>query len=279
VRHRVRVTVEADSLNAAVLAPDVDASSPAYGLFLANVVLDMTQKAGQKCTATRRVLVPRERADEVREDLRAELARITVGDPAQPATRMGPLSSREQLDDVRAGITRLASGAELACGGPDPIAPRGYYVAPTLIAARDAGAPLVHELEVFGPVATLLPYDGTADEAAAIVRRGAGGLVSSAYSNDAAWTESYVLAAAPWHGRLWIGSDKVADQSLPPGMVLPGLVHGGPGRAGGGEELGALRGLGMYLQRTAVQGYKVNIERLAHSAVGNLAPPAQPSET
>ena len=260
VRHNVRVNIEADSLNAAVLAPDVEAGSDAYNLFLANVVLDMTQKTGQKCTAVRRVLVPADRVGDVQADLVAELARVPVGDPADKATRMGPLASREQLDEVRAGIARFARAATTATGGPDPIAPRGYYVAPTLLVARDANADAFHAEEVFGPVATILPYGGAAAEAAGLVRRGGGGLVSSAYSNDGAWVEAFVLEAAPWHGRLWVASDKVAEQALPPGMVLPGLVHGGPGRAGGGEELGGERGLHFYMQRTALQGFKGLIE-------------------
>lgn len=260
VRHSVRVNVEADSLNAAVLAPDVEAGSPTYGLFLANVVLDMTQKAGQKCTAVRRILVPSARAAEVRADLAQELARVKLGDPADSATRLGPLASKSQLDDVRRGIERLSGAAEVATGGAQPAQPRGYFVAATLLAARDAHAPVFHDEEVFGPVASLLPYSGDAAEAAQLVARGGGGLVCSVYANDATWTERFVIEAAPWHGRIWIASDKVADQSLPPGMVLPSLVHGGPGRAGGGEELGGMRGVHFYMQRTALQGFKGHIE-------------------
>jgi oxepin-CoA hydrolase/3-oxo-5,6-dehydrosuberyl-CoA semialdehyde dehydrogenase len=129
-----------------------------------------------------------------------------------------------------------------------------------LIAARDGADPVFHGEEVFGPVATLITYTGDAGEAAQIVGLGGGGLVSSAYSNDPAWIESYILAAAPWNGRIWIGSDKLQDQSFPPGMVLPSMVHGGPGRAGGGEELGGERGLAFYMQRTALQGFKGWIE-------------------
>jgi len=256
VRGNVRLNVEADSLNAAVLAPDVEPTSDTYGLFVANVVLDVRQKAGQKCTAVRRVLVPAERLDEVRADLVAELARVTVGDPSERETGMGPLSSRSQLDEVRAGIERLAGATEVACGGPQPPRERGWFVAPTLLVAREAADPVFHDEEVFGPVASVLPYGGDAHEAADLVRRGAGGLVCSVYSNDADWTQDYVLEAAPWHGRIWIGSDRTAGQSLAPGMVLPAMIHGGPGRAGGGEELGAERGLAFYLQRTALQGFK-----------------------
>jgi 3,4-dehydroadipyl-CoA semialdehyde dehydrogenase len=260
VRHNVRVNIEADSLNAAVLAPDVEASSDAYGLFLSNVALDMTQKTGQKCTAVRRIFVPKERVKDVTADLVAQISRTKVGDPSDKEVRMGPLSSREQFDDVRAGIERLAKGGEIACGGSKPIAAKGFFLAPTLIVARDGRDATYHREEVFGPCAVILPYAGDAATAAELVNLGGGGLVCSLYSNDQAWTEQFVLAVAPWHGRVWIGSDKMAEQALPPGMVLPFMVHGGPGRAGGGEELGAERGLHFYMQRTALQGFKGSIE-------------------
>jgi oxepin-CoA hydrolase/3-oxo-5,6-dehydrosuberyl-CoA semialdehyde dehydrogenase len=260
VRRNVRVNVEADSLNAAVLAPDVEPGSDAWNLFLGNVALDMTQKTGQKCTAVRRILVPAEQVEAVRADLDAELGRVKVGDPSEKETRMGPLSSKAQLDDVRGGIARFAKEASVVRGGADAIAPKGYFVAPTLFVAKDARAAVFHAEEVFGPVATILPYAGDAGEAAELVRLGGGGLVSSAYSNDAAWTERFVLEAAPWNGRLWIGSDKLQDQATPPGLVLPNMIHGGPGRAGGGEELGGERGLHLYMQRTALQGFKGTIE-------------------
>jgi len=260
VRNNVRVNIEADSLNAAVLAPDVDASSETYGMFLSNVATDMTQKAGQKCTAVRRILVPKDRVEDVKNDLIAELGRTKVGDPSDSAHRMGPLSHSGQLRDVRAGIERLAEHADVVCGGSEPIAEQGCFVAPTLLVARDPNADIFHSDEVFGPVASILAYDGKAQSAVDLVARGGGGLVTSAYSDDADWTADYVLGVAPWHGRVWIGSEKTAGQALPPGMVVPGMVHGGPGRAGGGEELGAERGLEFYMQRVALQGFKGLIE-------------------
>jgi len=256
VRHNVHVNVEADSLNAAILAPDVGPDDETYGLFLSNVVLDMTQKTGQKCTAVRRILVPAESVERVTADLTADLARIQVGDPKSRETRMGPLASKAQLDDVRAGIERLSGSARVLCGGADLVHDKGYFVAPTLLLAEDADADVFHELEVFGPVASVLPYSGSADEAVRLANRGGGGLVASVYTNDRAWAEQVVLGISPWHGRVWIGNDRVAEQALPPGMVLPASMHGGPGRAGGGEELGGLRGLAPYLQRTAVQGFQ-----------------------
>ncbi|MEM9802832.1 MAG: 3,4-dehydroadipyl-CoA semialdehyde dehydrogenase [Planctomycetota bacterium] len=259
VAHNVRVNIEADSINAAVLAPDADADSEAYGLFIGNVGLDMCQKAGQKCTAVRRVLVPADRVDEVKADLVAELGRYPLGEPQEKSTRLGPVAHSAQHADVRDGIARLSEVADVVHGGAEP--PRdGCFVSPTLFVARDASADVLHSLEVFGPVATIVPYDGTAEDAAALVNRGGGGLVVSAYSNDAGWSERFVLDVAPFHGRVWMGSDRMAEQALPPGMVLPNLVHGGPGRAGGGEELGALRGLEFYTQRTAVQGFKAFVD-------------------
>ncbi|HPF13002.1 MAG: 3,4-dehydroadipyl-CoA semialdehyde dehydrogenase [Planctomycetes bacterium] len=256
VKHNVRVNIEADSINAAVLAPDVDESSETYGLFLSNVVTDMTQKSGQKCTAVRRIFVPEERAEQVAQDLAQELGRIKVGDPNDRENRMGPVAHSGQRKDVASGLARLAEVAKPITGGLADHPLGGCYVAPTLFLASDGNAQVLHELEVFGPVATVIPYAGSAQSAADGVVRGGGGLVTSVYSNDAAWTEHYVLEVAPWHGRVWIGSDRMAEQSLAPGMVLPGLIHGGPGRAGGGEELGAARGLEFYTQRVALQGFQ-----------------------
>jgi oxepin-CoA hydrolase/3-oxo-5,6-dehydrosuberyl-CoA semialdehyde dehydrogenase len=207
----------------------------------------------------RRILVPRERVADVQSDLVAELARVPLGDPAENGVRLGPVAHARQQKDVVAGIAKLAAVADVACGGAT--APRdGCFVSPTLLVARDATAAVLHELEVFGPVATIVPYDGDADTAADLAARGEGSLVCSVYSNDAEWTMRAVLGLAPYHGRIWIGSDKMAEQALPPGMVLPGMVHGGPGRAGGGEELGGLRGLELYTQRVALQGFKGLLE-------------------
>jgi len=256
VARNVRVNIEADSLNAAVLAPDVDPSSNTYSLFLSNLVLDLTQKAGQKCTAVRRICVPSDRVEEVTRDLVAALGRVVQGDPADSKSRMGPLASEAAFEGVRAGIARLSEHARIACGGPEPAADRGCFIAPTLLVAEDPRTAIFHEEEVFGPVATVLPYGGSPEEAVELVVLGQGSLVASLYSSDSAWTRTFVLGIAPWHGRVWIGSERCAEQALPPGMVLPSMVHGGPGRAGGGEELGAERGLDFYLQRVAIQGFK-----------------------
>lgn len=261
VANGVRVNVEADSLNAAILGPDVGAGDETYASFLQKVALDMTQKTGQKCTAVRRILVPKDRVEEVRNDLVSELGRTQVGDPRDSKNRMGPVASRSQFEDVQAGIQRLESVGQVACGGSERQGEQGFFFAPTLIVCGEDARDAVNADEVFGPVACLLGYDGSAADAANFVREGGGGLVASAYSNDGDWIEEFVMGAAAWAGRLWIESDKSAEQSLPPGMVLPSLVHGGPGRAGGGEELGGVRGLEFYMQRTALQGFKGIIDR------------------
>jgi oxepin-CoA hydrolase/3-oxo-5,6-dehydrosuberyl-CoA semialdehyde dehydrogenase len=262
--HSVHVNIEADSLN--------EPGSETWQLFLVDVVRDMTQKAGQKCTAIRRVFVPESRLDQVAEALSERLAGITVGNPAEQGVNMGPLSSAAQLRDVRSGIDRLAAQTEPVFGGTGEVtavgvsAGKGYFVGPVLRRARDArAAAAVHEHEVFGPVVTLLPYSGDPEEAADLVALGSGGLVASAYTDERDYAHAVTLALAPWNGRIYLGSAKMAAQSMGPGTVMASLVHGGPGRAGGGEELGSLRGMGLYQQRTAVQGDKGMLKALTGS--------------
>jgi oxepin-CoA hydrolase/3-oxo-5,6-dehydrosuberyl-CoA semialdehyde dehydrogenase len=269
LRQSVRVNVEADSLNAAVLAPDAGPGSEAWNLFLKDVVTDVTQKTGQKCTAIRRVLVPTDRLDDVRAELRERLGQVVVGNPADDGVTMGPLATASQLADAKSGVARLqtecdtvlGSTAEPALRGAAP--GRGFFLGPVLLEARDAArAKVVHEHEVFGPVATLLAYDGTAAAAAALVKRGEGSLVASVFSDDREFVRETVLEIGPWHGRLYLGSSAMAPYSPGPGTALPQLLHGGPGRAGGGEELGGLRGLALYQQRVALEGDRAALERM-----------------
>jgi 3,4-dehydroadipyl-CoA semialdehyde dehydrogenase len=263
-----RINVEADSLNAAVLGPDVEPGSDVMNLFIADVGREMTQKTGQKCTAIRRIYVAKERVTDVVELLRERLAAIKVGNPASEEVTMGPVSTAQQLRDVREGIKKLESCAKIVFGkteGVDGIgapAGKGFFVSPVLLQGDSPKAgDAVHEHEVFGPVATVMPY-ANAEEAIALVAAGGGGLVTSVYSDDKEFTRTVVLGIAPFHGRLVLGSSKVAGQALPPGMALPQLVHGGPGRAGGGEELGGRRGMTFYMQRTALQGDRAVLEAL-----------------
>jgi oxepin-CoA hydrolase/3-oxo-5,6-dehydrosuberyl-CoA semialdehyde dehydrogenase len=268
----VRVNLETDSLNAAVLGPDLERGTPAYDLFIGDVVRDMTQKTGQKCTAIRRIFVHEDRLESAREDLLERLALIKIGDPSLEAVTMGPVATRAQHEEVRRGIARLASEGRALTGGDGsafadgmPLGvPRGkgFFVAPTLFEVTDAArASVVHGHEVFGPVATLVPYTAPADALAAL-RRGDGSLVSSVYSDDRAFLREMALGMAAHHGRLFLGSSKLEGHAVGPGTVLPQLVHGGPGRAGGGEELGGLRGLAFYMQRTAIAGDRPILDAL-----------------
>ncbi len=269
VSHSTKINVEADSLNGAVLGPDVEAGSEVLNLFASDVVREMTQKTGQKCTAIRRIYVPRAQVQTVLDLLGERLAAVKVGDPTNDGVTMGPVATAQQLRDVSAGIEKLATCAKIVVGSATRIdglgvgAGKGYFVAPTLLhAAEPRPGDAVHEHEVFGPVATVMPYDDVAS-LVRLVAAGGGGLVTSLYSDDKEFLRSVVLGLAPHHGRLVLGSSKVAGQSLPPGMALPQLLHGGPGRAGGGEELGGRRGMALYMQRTALQGDRALLEMLA----------------
>lgn len=261
VARSVHVNVEADSLNSAVLCADVSLPSETGQLFLADVVRDLTQKTGQKCTAIRRVFVPADKMDEVAAAITERLDGLVIGNPASEGVRMGPLATANQLRDVRAGIARLAAQTTAVYGGDGAVTPKdvepgkGYFVGPVVRRADDArAATVVHAHEVFGPVTTLLAYDGTPTMAGELVRLGGGGLVSSIYSDDRDTVAAMVGELASHHGRLYLGSAKMAAQSMGPGTVMPTLLHGGPGRAGGGEELGGERGMRLYQQRVALQG-------------------------
>ncbi|MBJ95819.1 MAG: aldehyde dehydrogenase [Rickettsiales bacterium] len=268
IENSVPVNVEADSLNSAVLGPDVERESETWDLFVREVVKDMTQKAGQKCTAIRRIFVPAAAVDAVVEDLSTELAGMKAGNPNSKGVRVGPLATGGQLRDALAGIEQLKACAEVVLGGDrgnlvDVEGDKGYFLSPTLLVARDPGnADAVHSLEVFGPVATVLPYGDDTAELCSWIGKGRGGLVSSVYSDKKSFVKEMLFGIAPYHGRLCIGNERVAEHSPGPGSVLPSLIHGGPGRAGGGEELGGLRGLSFYMQRTAVQGSKPLLEKL-----------------
>jgi oxepin-CoA hydrolase/3-oxo-5,6-dehydrosuberyl-CoA semialdehyde dehydrogenase len=260
VRNAIPFNAEADSLNAAILGPDVTPDAPEFALFVDEVVREMTVKAGQKCTAIRRAIVPRARLDAVAQALRARLATVVVGDPALEGVQMGALASRAQQVDVGEQLLRLADGCETVWGAADGFAPRGEgiergaFFAPTLLlCARPHEFAAVHEIEAFGPVATLMPYDGL-DDAIALAARGRGSLVASLVTASPAVAAEAVPRLAAWHGRLHVLDAESAGESTGHGSPLPGLKHGGPGRAGGGEELGGLRAVTHYLQRAAIQG-------------------------
>ncbi|TDR94983.1 phenylacetic acid degradation bifunctional protein PaaZ [Enterovirga rhinocerotis] len=260
IENSVRFTMEADSLNASILGPDAGPGSEEFDLFVREAAREMTAKAGQKCTAIRRLIAPRAAIDAVAKALGERLAKTVVGNPAEEATRMGPLASLGQRDEVRGCIERLRAEAEIVSG--DPADPRlasgdaeaGAFLSPVLLhCAKPLSASAVHEIEAFGPVATLMPYD-TIEEAAELARRGKGSLVASVFTNDGGVAREMVGALGPWHGRILIGNRLSAKSSTGHGSPLPMLVHGGPGRAGGGEELGGMRAVKHYMQRSAIQG-------------------------
>ena len=260
VRHSIPFNAEADSLNCAILAPDVTPDDEEFDLFVKEVAREMTVKAGQKCTAIRRAIVPRQHLDAVASRLKARLAKTVVGDPSREEVRMGALASHAQQADVGERVAALLQRAELVHGARDGFAPQGEgvaegaFFAPTLLLSRD---PLnddsVHDIEAFGPVSTLMPYEGI-DEALALAARGRGSLVGTLVTRDPAVAARAIPVAAAWHGRLLVLDRESAGESTGHGSPLPSLKHGGPGRAGGGEELGGLRAVKHYLQRAAVQG-------------------------
>jgi 3,4-dehydroadipyl-CoA semialdehyde dehydrogenase len=267
-KHSVRINVEADSLNSAVLLPDAEPGSEGFDLLVKEVVREMTQKSGQKCTAIRRVFVPEGAYDAVVAAIAEKLAKTTVGNPRNETVRMGSLVNREQLKAVREGIAALSTQAGIIFDGskqtlvdadPDVSA----CIAPTLLATRKGeAASHVHGTEVFGPVATVVSYSDL-NQAAQLVARGEGSLVASIYSGgEEKLAAQTVRRLAHMHGRIHVISPDVAASHTGHGNVMPVSIHGGPGRAGGGEELGGLRALGFYHRRTAVQANAATLDQL-----------------
>jgi oxepin-CoA hydrolase / 3-oxo-5,6-dehydrosuberyl-CoA semialdehyde dehydrogenase len=256
----VRFTAETDSLNSSILGPDAAAGTAELELFVREVVREMTVKAGQKCTAIRKALVPATAVNAVIDALRAALGKVVVGDPRLKEVRMGPVASLAQRREVNERLARLRSETEVVYGGSGALRPvgadadRGAFLAPTLLYCRDGGASReVHSVEAFGPVCTLLPY-ASLEEAIALARRGGGSLAASVVTADEQVAATLTLGLAPFHGRIVVIDRHCARESTGHGSPLPHLVHGGPGRAGGGEEMGGIRGVLHYMQRTALQG-------------------------
>lgn len=254
----VRVNIEADSINSAVLMPGDGPGTPAFDAFVKEVAREMTVKSGQKCTAIRRVFVPEALYDAAAEAISARLAKTTVGNPRNESVRMGALVNRTQLQSVQEGLATLREGAQaLHDGAQHPLIDADPAVAcivgPTLLGTRNADhAAQVHDVEVFGPVATLMPYRDT-EHALSLVRRGQGSLVVSVYGSDAAALGSAAVSLADNHGRVHVISPDNAATQTGHGNVMPQSLHGGPGRAGGGEELGGARALNFYHRRAAIQ--------------------------
>ncbi len=264
IEKSVRVNAEADSLNAMVVGADMKVDSDTWDLFIRELTREMTQKSGQKCTATRRVFVPEGLIDATVDALKDSLAEFPAGSAHDENNRMGPLSTPAQFPDVCDVLKQLSVVSEIVIGGiPEGDGAPCATMEPVVMVCKDPkNTPLVHELEAFGPCVTLMPYSGDAIEAGELVALGNGCLVATMYSDDIKFTQALLLELAPWNGRVLLGSKRIADHSTGPGVVLPSLVHGGPGRAGGGLELGGKRGLNLYMQTCAVQGSRPVIEKI-----------------
>ncbi|WP_027934694.1 phenylacetic acid degradation bifunctional protein PaaZ [Amycolatopsis thermoflava] len=258
VRQAVRFNAEADSLNCSILGPDAKPGTAEFDLYVKQLVTEMTVKAGQKCTAIRRAFVPAELLDDVAEAAAERLAKVKIGNPAAEGVRMGALASLEQREEVRRSLKALQDASSVVFGDPERVevvdadAERGAFISPVLLKG-DADRAEPHEVEAFGPVSTLMPYTSV-EQVIGYAARGQGSLAGSVVTGDAQFAREVVLGVAPWHGRLLVLDADDAKESTGHGSPMPGLVHGGPGRAGGGEEMGGIRGVLHHMQRTAVQG-------------------------
>lgn len=265
VRNSVPFTMEADSLNAAILGEDAVPGTPEFDLFIKEVRREMTTKAGQKCTAVRRILVPEKLIEDVQKALIKALSQTTVGDPSVEGVRMGALINRTQLERVREKLGQLTQKTPVVCGNPDEFEVvgadrrRGAFLPPILLRNdQPLRQKISHEMECFGPVSTLMPYKNI-QQAIEIAQMGKGSLVSTICTYDRFIQREYVLNAAAWHGRILMLNRDSAPESTGHGSPLAMLVHGGPGHAGGGEEMGGMRGVFHYMQRTAIQGTPTDI--------------------
>ncbi|MEP1539273.1 MAG: phenylacetic acid degradation bifunctional protein PaaZ [Paracoccaceae bacterium] len=260
LENSVRFVAEQDSLNASILGPDAGPDTPEFDLFVKEVSREMTVKAGQKCTAIRRIIAPEQYTDALITALSNRLSRVTIGDPRVKGVRMGALVSNAQKGDVLDKVAILSEETDCVFGDPDAFEviegdrEKGAFLPPILMHCADPDtAKYIHEVEAFGPVSTLMGYRDL-DHAIALVNKGQGSLVASVITNDAQTARDVTLGAAAFHGRLYFNNRTSMGEATGHGAPLPHMVHGGPGRAGGGEELGGIRGVTHYMQRTAVQG-------------------------
>jgi len=275
-RNSVRFNAEADSLNCSVLGPDATPGTPEFDLYVKQLVTEMTVKAGQKCTAIRRAFVPAAHIGAVTEAVRDRLGTVTVGNPADESVRMGALASLEQREEVRRSVKALLAAGQLVFGDPERVqvsgadAGRGAFISPLLIVAEDGHRQEPHEVEAFGPVSTIIGYRDAA-EVIELAARGRGSLAGSVVTADPGFARAVVLGLAPWHGRLLVLDRDDAQESTGHGSPLPLLVHGGPGRAGGGEEMGGVRGVLHHMQRTAIQASPKVLSQVTNRWVAGAA--------
>jgi oxepin-CoA hydrolase/3-oxo-5,6-dehydrosuberyl-CoA semialdehyde dehydrogenase len=279
IKESVPFNMEADSLNALVLAPTAVEGSPEFDLFIKELRREMTIKCGQRCTAVRRAMVPHASVDAVQAALTAQLDRTVIGDPANEKVRMGALVGHDQVAEVRSALGVLMGEAELVYGDPMKVSvleansEAGAFMAPMLLRQEDAmSASAVHAVEAFGPVCTLMGYSDL-EEAVALTQKGKGSLVCTVVTADAHEAREFVVEAAPHHGRILVLDRHCAGESTGHGSPMPQLVHGGPGRAGGGQEMGGLRGLHHYMQTTAVQGHPDTLTAVAQRHMPGAARP------
>lgn len=268
IQEAVPFTMEADSLNASILGEDAVPGTPEFDLFIKEVRKEMTVKAGQKCTAIRRIIVPEKLVEDVQITLGKELDKVTIGDPRLKEVRMGSLISKQQVEAVRKSVLDIAKEAEIVYGNLDKLDTvgadynKGAFISPIVLRTDHPFKDIaVHEREAFGPVSTIMPYKNL-EEAIQLAKMGKGSLVSSIATNNDSIAKEYVINAAPYHGRILVLNRESAKESTGHGSPLPNLVHGGPGRAGGGEEMGGMRGIKHYLQRTAIQGSPTTITEI-----------------
>jgi oxepin-CoA hydrolase/3-oxo-5,6-dehydrosuberyl-CoA semialdehyde dehydrogenase len=263
-----RCNAETDSLNCSILGPDAVTGTPEFDLYVKEITREITTKAGQRCTCIRRALVPKSLVDDVIAGVRARLDKVVVGNPRSDAVTMGALVSLHQRDEVRASIAALRRASQVVFGDPlsvDPVdadADRGAFMAPVVLLCADGSRSEPHEVEAFGPVTTIVPY-GAPEDVGPLAARGSGSLVGSVISYDPEFVRAVVTSAAPHHGRILVLDRDCAGESTGHGTPMPQLVHGGPGRAGGGEELGGMRAVKHFMQRTALQGSPAVIAALA----------------
>jgi oxepin-CoA hydrolase/3-oxo-5,6-dehydrosuberyl-CoA semialdehyde dehydrogenase len=284
-KNSVRFTMEADSLNCSILTPDSKVGSPEFDFYVKEVVREMTVKCGQKCTAIRRAIVPRELMTPVADAIAQRLQRIKIGDPQTEGVKMGSLASADQRTEVRERVTELSKFAQLIYGNPNEVetigadSQTGAFINPILMACDNPIADCgVHEIEAFGPVSTLMPYD-LLEQAAQLANMGQGSLVGSIFGYDDDAVNELVMNTASYHGRMVLINRDCAEYSTGHGSPLPHMTHGGPGRAGGGEEMGGIRGVMHYMQRTALQGSPSTISKICNKFIGNAKqskPPKHP---
>lgn len=273
LRNAVRFTMEADSLNASILGPDAKPGTPEFDLYTKEIMREMTVKCGQKCTAIRRAIVPRELAPAVIETMKQRLDKVVVGNPDEEGVTMGALASHDQCTEVRERVADLSKSCEVVYEKAidSGLSDSGAFLAPTLLYCDEPTKHHdVHDIEAFGPVSTVVPYDSV-EQAIEIARLGQGSLVSSIFTYDDEFTKEMVMGIGAWHGRMLISNRDCGKESTGHGSALPNLIHGGPGRAGGGEEMGGIRGVLHYMQRVALQGSPTTLSHVSERWITGAA--------